>query len=51
MDEAQRCDELLFLHHGAIMKQGSPDDLLGAYPCKLFSVDSGEGPYRARMTR
>jgi ABC-2 type transport system ATP-binding protein len=44
MDEAQRCDELLFLHHGAIMKQGSPDDLLGAYPCKLFSVESGEGP-------
>ena len=44
MDEAQRCDELLFLHHGAIMKQGSPADLLGAYPCKLFSVESGEGP-------
>jgi ABC-2 type transport system ATP-binding protein len=44
MDEAQRCDELLFLHYGAIMKQGSPADLLGAYPCKLFSVESGIGP-------
>jgi ABC-2 type transport system ATP-binding protein len=44
MDEAQRCDKLLFLHHGAIMTQGSPGDLLGAYPCTLFSVESDTGP-------
>jgi ABC-2 type transport system ATP-binding protein len=44
MDEAQRCDELLFLHRGAIMKYGRPDKLLGQYPCKLFSVESELGP-------
>jgi ABC-type multidrug transport system, ATPase component len=44
MDEAQRCDELLFLHRGAIMRQGRPDDLLGEYPFRLFSVESGHGP-------
>ena len=43
MDEAQRCDELLFLHCGAIMKFGRPDDLLGQYPCKLFSMESEQG--------
>jgi ABC-2 type transport system ATP-binding protein len=40
MDEAQKCDELLFLHHGKIMRKGKPDDLLDAYPYNLFSVKS-----------
>jgi ABC-2 type transport system ATP-binding protein len=44
MDEAQRCDELLFLHHGAKILLGRPDDLLSEYPCKLFSLESEQGP-------
>jgi ABC-2 type transport system ATP-binding protein len=40
MDEAQKCDELLFLHRGLVMRQGRPTDLLAAYPYPLFSVES-----------
>jgi ABC-2 type transport system ATP-binding protein len=43
MDEAQKCDELLFLHRGLVMRQGRPPDLLAAYPYPLFSVESA-GP-------
>ncbi len=42
MDEAQQCDELLFLHKGAIVRQGRPADLLDHYPFSLFAVE-GEG--------
>jgi len=43
MDEAQRCANCCFFTMGDY-ETSSPDDLLGAYPCKLFSVESGEGP-------
>ena len=39
MDEAQQCDELLFLHQGKIIRQGKPDALLTNYPYSLFSVE------------
>jgi ABC-2 type transport system ATP-binding protein len=39
MDEAQQCDELLFLHQGAIIRQGKPETLLADYPFGLFSVE------------
>jgi ABC-2 type transport system ATP-binding protein len=41
MDEAQQCDELLFLHHGVAVRQGRPDGLLADYPFPLFSVEGG----------
>jgi ABC-type multidrug transport system ATPase subunit len=44
MDEAQKCDELLFLDQGVIMRSGSPKELLNAYPHDLFSVESEQGP-------
>ena len=42
MDEAQECDELLFLHKGAIVRQGRPAVLLDHYPFALFAIE-GEG--------
>jgi ABC-2 type transport system ATP-binding protein len=39
MDEAQKCDELLFLHRGVIVRQGRPDSLLADYPFPLYSVE------------
>jgi ABC-2 type transport system ATP-binding protein len=47
MDEAQECDELLFMHQGRILRNGKPAELLGDYPYSLFSVEGGgpEGLY------
>jgi ABC-2 type transport system ATP-binding protein len=39
MDEAQRCDELLILHQGAVVRQGEPVRLLDRYPYTLFRVE------------
>jgi len=41
MDEAARCDELIFLHEGRILAQGTPQRLLESYPYRLYRV---EGP-------
>ena len=43
MDEAALCDRLLLLHQGRILAQGSPAELLAAYPYRLFRVDGREG--------
>lgn len=40
MDEAALCDEVLLLHEGAILAQGSPAELLRAYPYRLYRVDA-----------
>jgi ABC-2 type transport system ATP-binding protein len=40
MDEAHLCDELLFLHHGKIMQQGTPHNLLADYPLDLYKVSN-----------
>jgi len=39
MDEAQQCDDLLFLHKGKIIRQGTPEALLADYPQALYSVE------------
>jgi ABC-type multidrug transport system ATPase subunit len=43
MDEAALCDRLLLLHQGRILAQGSPAELLAAYPYRLFRIDGREG--------
>jgi ABC-2 type transport system ATP-binding protein len=43
MDEAHLCDELLFLHHGKAVLQGTPDTLLAGYPYPLYKVSSDSG--------
>ena len=40
MDEAALCDAVLLLHEGAILAQGSPAELLKAYPYRLYRVDA-----------
>jgi ABC-type multidrug transport system ATPase subunit len=42
MDEAQQCEELLILHQGAVVRQGSPARLLDQYPFTLFRVEGEE---------
>ena len=42
MDEAALCDRLILLHEGRILAEGSPAELLAAYPYRLFKVD-GKG--------
>jgi ABC-2 type transport system ATP-binding protein len=39
MDEAALCDRLILLHQGAILAEGSPADLLAAYPYRLYQVE------------
>ena len=53
MDEAQGCDELLFLHHGGILRKGKPAELLRDYPYSLFSLEAGgpEGLYYPQSGR
>ncbi len=43
MDEAVKCDYLLLLHRGAARRQGTPADLLAAYPLDLYKVTSPDG--------
>ncbi|HEX7510248.1 MAG TPA: ABC transporter ATP-binding protein [Chitinivibrionales bacterium] len=43
MDEAQQCDELLFLHHGKIIRHGNPETILAQYPYALFSGEGAGG--------
>jgi ABC-2 type transport system ATP-binding protein len=43
MDEAVDCDLLLLLHRGAVRRQGTPADLLAAYPLVLYKVTSSSG--------
>jgi ABC-type multidrug transport system ATPase subunit len=43
MDEANLCDELLFLDHGKKVLCGKPKNLLESYPYDLFKVGSTDG--------
>jgi ABC-type multidrug transport system ATPase subunit len=43
MDEATRCDTLLILHNGEIIRDGTPGDLIAGYPHALFSVTCTDG--------
>jgi ABC-2 type transport system ATP-binding protein len=40
MDEAALCDSLALLHQGSILAQGSPADMLAAYPYRLYRVEA-----------
>jgi ABC-type multidrug transport system ATPase subunit len=40
MDEAALCDEVLLLHEGSILAQGTPAALLRAYPYRLYRIDA-----------
>lgn len=40
MDEAALCDALILLHQGLILAQGSPAQLVAAYPYRLFRIDA-----------
>jgi len=39
MDEAALCDQLILLHQGVILANGSPQELLEQYPYTLFRVE------------
>ena len=39
MDEAALCDRLILLHRGRILAEGSPADLVAAYPYRLYRVE------------
>lgn len=43
MDEAQWCDELLFMHHGRQLLQGMPDELIAGFDRRVYRVAGGEG--------
>jgi ABC-2 type transport system ATP-binding protein len=38
MDEAARCDDLLFMHKGEVIERGTPAALLDRYPYTLYEV-------------
>jgi len=38
MDEAERCDQVLLLHHGKVLGQGSPRELTRDLPGKLWRI-------------
>jgi ABC-type multidrug transport system ATPase subunit len=42
MDEAALCDRLILLHHGRILAEGAPAELVAAYPYRLYRVEGRE---------
>lgn len=40
MDEAALCDSLVLLHQGSILAQGTPSELLAAYPYRLYRIEA-----------
>lgn len=40
MDEAALCDELILLHQGSLLAQGTPAKLISEYPYRLYRVDA-----------
>ena len=51
MDEAERCDRVLFLHEGRVLAAGSPDDLKARIRGTVFEVETDEpAAVAARLT-
>ena len=51
MDEAERCDRVLFLHEGRVLAAGSPDDLKARIRGTVFEVETDEpAAVEARLT-
>lgn len=42
MDEAEQCDTVALIHKGRILDVGKPDDLLAAWPFKLYTVSGSD---------
>ena len=42
MDEAALCDQLILLHEGSILAQGTPAELLAQYPYRLYRIEATE---------
>jgi ABC-type multidrug transport system ATPase subunit len=40
MDEAEYCDNLLLMHKGKILRQGTPSGLAQEYPFSLYKVSA-----------
>lgn len=40
MEEAEYCSDLILLHHGKIIRQGTPLSLIDRYPLRLFRIES-----------
>ncbi|MEW9034020.1 MAG: ABC transporter ATP-binding protein, partial [Planifilum fimeticola] len=38
LDEVARCDEVLFLHRGRLLVQGSPEELIRRFPHRVFRI-------------
>jgi ABC-type multidrug transport system ATPase subunit len=43
MEEASLCDELLVLHKGEILLNGTPSHLLNSYPHSIFRIGNSKG--------
>ncbi|HEX3019940.1 MAG TPA: ABC transporter ATP-binding protein [Chitinispirillaceae bacterium] len=43
MDEASMCEQLLILHKGEILKNGTPEELLHSYPYLIYRVGKDSG--------
>ncbi len=53
LDEAERCDEVLLLHDGKLLAQGTPDSLRAPMQGRVFSVKSeriGKRELQARLS-
>jgi ABC-type multidrug transport system ATPase subunit len=40
MDEADMCDELMIIHKGSILRDGSPEDLLQSLPYAVYQLEN-----------
>jgi ABC-2 type transport system ATP-binding protein len=48
MDEAARCHRVGMIHHGRLLVEGEPSELLGAFPHRVFRAEGGERDAVAR---
>jgi ABC-2 type transport system ATP-binding protein len=44
MDEAEYCSQLVLLHNGGVLLNGTPAELVEGYRANLFQVSGSEGP-------
>lgn len=40
MDEAVMCDELMIIHKGSVLREGSPEDLLQSLPYVVYQIEN-----------
>jgi ABC-type multidrug transport system ATPase subunit len=49
MDEADRCDRLLLLHKGTVLREGTPGELRAGFPRRLVRISSAAGSVSVRQ--